>query len=174
MNKTTALQVHHDFEYISLKSTKLTKPTFHCTTTTWNFLMRHFMKNVKIRRRLSFLFLNLHERVQIDATKTRRSPPNLFLLVVNLADFFENQANEICSHLSDKASKGMFRVKPDELQNHSNEGKGKEEKKEWGERKEEKRKKAMFALLVFIMATLEIFGRKQTGVNVFKNSARNI
>ena len=98
-------------------------------------------------------------------------------MVVNLADFFENKANEICSHLSDKsdkASKGMFRVKPDELQNHSNEGKGKEEKKEWGERKEEKRKKAMFALLVFIMATLEIFGRKQTGVNVFKNSARNI
>ena len=71
---------------------------------------------------LSLPFLNLHERVQIDATKTRRSPPNLFLLVVNLADFFENQANEICSHLSDKASKGMFRVKPDELQNHSNEG----------------------------------------------------
>ena len=33
----------------------------------------------------------------------------------------------------------------------------------------------MVALLVFIMATLEIvFGRKQTGVNVFKNSARNI
>ena len=88
------------------------------------------MKDVKIRRRLSFPFLNLHERVQIDATKTRRSPPNLFLLVVNLADFFENQANEICSHLSDKASRGMFRVKPDELQNHSNEGKGKEEKKE--------------------------------------------
>ena len=91
------------------------------------------MNDVKIPRRLSFLFLNLHERVQTDATKTRRSPPNLFLLVVNLADFFENKANEICSHLSDKsdkASKGMFRVKPDELQNHSNEGKGKEEKKE--------------------------------------------
>ena len=69
----------------------------------------------------------------------------------------------------------MFRVKPDELQNHSNEGKGKEEKKEWGERKEEKRKKAMVTLSVFIMATLEIvFDRKQTGVNVFKNSARNI
>ena len=80
------------------------------------------MKDVKIRRRLSFLFLNLHERVQIDATKTRRSPPNLFRLVVNLANFFENQANEICSHLSDKTSRGMFRVKPDELQNHSNEG----------------------------------------------------
>ena len=36
-------------------------------------------------------------------------------------------------------------------------------------------KKAMAALLVFIMATLEIvFGRKQTGVNFFKTSARNI
>ena len=79
--------------------------------------------------KFSFLFLNLHERVQIDAPKTRRSPTNLFLLLVNLADFFENQANEICSHLSDKASKGSF-LKPDELQNHSNEGKGKEEKKE--------------------------------------------
>ena len=33
----------------------------------------------------------------------------------------------------------------------------------------------MVALLVFIMATSEIvFGRKQTGVNFFKNSARNI
>ena len=50
----------------------------------------------------------------------------------------------------------------DQLQNHSNEGKGKEEKKERGGRKEEKRKKEMVALLVFIMATLEIvFGRKK-------------
>ena len=79
--------------------------------------------------KFSFLFLNLHERVQIEATKTRRSPPNLFLLLVNRADFFENQANEICSHLIDKASNGSF-LKPDELQNHSYEGKGKEEKKE--------------------------------------------
>ena len=35
---------------------------------------------------------------------------------------FENQPNEICSHLSEKASKGMF-PKPEKLQNHSNEGK---------------------------------------------------
>ena len=41
------------------------------------------------------------------------------------------------------------------LQNHSNEGKGKEKKKERGERKEEMRKKAMVALLAFIIATLE-------------------
>ena len=49
--------------------------------------------------------------------------------------FFENQPNEICSHLREKASKGRF-LKPEELQNHSNEGKGKEKEKEkekeWG------------------------------------------
>ena len=52
---------------------------------------------------------------------------------------FENQPNKICSHLSEKASKGRF-LKPEKLQNHSNEGKGKEKKKERGEEKEEKRK----------------------------------
>ena len=39
-----------------------------------------------------------------------------------------------------KASKGRF-LGPDKLQNHTNEGKRKEKKKEAGERKEEKRKK---------------------------------
>ena len=48
------------------------------------------------------------------------------------------------SHFSEKASKGSF-LKPDNVQNHSNEGQGK--KKERGEDK-----KAMVALLVFIMA----------------------
>ena len=68
--------------------------------------------------------------------------------------FFENQPYAICSHFSEKASKGTF-LKPEKLQNHSNKGKEKEKKKEQGEGKEE-RKKAMVALLVFIMATLEI------------------
>ena len=55
--------------------------------------------------------------------------------------FFENQPNEICSHMLEKASKGRF-FGPDKIQNHSNEGKGKEKKKErGGRRKEEKRKK---------------------------------
>ena len=62
--------------------------------------------------------------------------------------FFENQPEEICSHLSEKASKGRF-LKPEKLQNHSNEGKGKEKKKERGEGNDEKRKKAMVAFLVF-------------------------
>ena len=71
--------------------------------------------------------------------------------------FFENQPNEICSHLSEKASKGRF-LKPEKLQNHSKEGKGKEKKKERGEgkkKKKKKKKKAMVSLLVYIIATLE-------------------
>ena len=51
--------------------------------------------------------------------------------------FFENQPNEICSHFSEKVSKGRF-LKPEKLQNHSNEGKGKEKRKERGEGTEEK------------------------------------
>ena len=54
--------------------------------------------------------------------------------------FFENQLNEICSHMLEKASKGRF-FRPDKLQNHSNEGKGEEKKKERRGRKEEKRQK---------------------------------
>ena len=88
--------------------------------------------------------------------------------------FFENQPNKICSPLSEKASKGRFR-EPEKLQNHINDGKGKEKKKERGEEK-----KAMFALLVFIIATLTIvFGRKKLldpngpfGGNLFKSPAR--
>ena len=52
----------------------------------------------------------------------------------------ENQPNKICGHFSEKASKVRF-LKPEKLQNHSNEGKGKGEKNERGEGKEEKKKK---------------------------------
>ena len=69
--------------------------------------------------------------------------------------FFDNQPNEICSHLREKVSKDRF-LKSEMLQNYRNEGKGKEKKKQRGEGKEEKRKKAMAALVVFIIATLEI------------------
>ena len=65
-------------------------------------------------------------------------------------------------------------LRPAELQNHINEGKEKEKKKERGEEK-----KAMGALLVFIMATLTIvFGRKKLldpngpfGGDLFKSPA---
>ena len=83
---------------------------------------------------------------------------NLLLKYIS-SQFFENQLNEICSHLSEKASKGTF-LKAEKLQNHSNEGKGKEKKKERGEGKEEKKKKSVVALLVFMMATLEILAEK--------------
>ena len=42
--------------------------------------------------------------------------------------------------MSENVLKGMF-LKPEKLQNHSNEGKGKEKKKERGEGKEQKKKK---------------------------------
>ena len=65
----------------------------------------------------------------------------LFALYPSISSqFLETQRNEICSHLSDKASKASF-LMLDKLPNHSNEGKGKEKKKEQGVGKEEKRKK---------------------------------
>ena len=65
-----------------------------------------------------------------------------------LSRFFENQPNEICSHLGEKASKDTF-LRLEKLQNHSNEGKGKEKKKERGEGKEEKKKSNGYTLSVY-------------------------
>ena len=53
--------------------------------------------------------------------------------------FFENQPNEICSHLSEKPSKGRF-FKPDELQYHTNEGKGRRKRKSEEEEKRRREK----------------------------------
>ena len=56
--------------------------------------------------------------------------------------------------MSENASKGRF-LKPDELQNDGNERKIKENLKERARRRKEgEEKKAMVALLVFIMATV--------------------
>ena len=55
--------------------------------------------------------------------------------------FFEKQPDEICSHLSEKGSNGRVFFVPEKLENHTNEGKGKEKTKKRGGRKEEKRKK---------------------------------
>ena len=57
------------------------------------------------------------------------------MYVCTCGRFFENQSNEICSHSIEKPSKGRF-FNPDKLENHTNEGKGKEKKKEPGGRKE--------------------------------------
>ena len=65
---------------------------------------------------------------------------SLILPFPYLADFLKTNPNEMCSHLSEKASKSRF-LKPENLQNHSNQGKGKEKKKEQEEGKEEKEKK---------------------------------
>lgn len=54
--------------------------------------------------------------------------------------FFENEPKGICLHLSEKTTKGRF-LGPDKFQNHSNEEKETEKKKERGEGKEEKREK---------------------------------
>ena len=76
-------------------------------------------------------------------------------IYIYIADFLKNHPNGICRHLSEKASEGKF-FGPDKLQNHTNDGKGKQKKKERGGRKEKRRKKAIIALLVIIMAILEI------------------
>ena len=84
--------------------------------------------------------------------------------------FFENQPNDICIHLSEKASKGRF-LEPEKLENHSNEGKGKEKKKERGEEKEEKRKKQWLYTLSFYKKLLDAKGLFSN--NVIKNPSRN-
>ena len=82
--------------------------------------------------------------------------------------------------MSEKAQKGRF-LGPNKLQNHTNKERGKAKKKERGGRKEEiEEKKAIVALLAFIIATLEIVvGRKKLfdtkglfAGTVFKNLAR--
>ena len=65
---------------------------------------------------------------------------SLILPFPYLADFLKTNPNEMYGHWSEKASKGRF-LKPENLQNHSNEVKGKEKKKEEEEGKEEKKKK---------------------------------
>ena len=85
-----------------------------------------------------------------------------------LVDFFEdepnlvsrgryprgwNEPNESCRHLSEKGSKCRFFV-PDRVENRSNEGKAKENKKERGARKKGEDKKEMVAPLIFTLEPL--------------------
>ena len=86
--------------------------------------------------------------------------------------FLENQPNEICSHLTEKASKGRF-LKPE---NGSKITVTKEKERR-------RRKKAMVALLIFIMSYFgySFWPKKTVGRekgpfddNVFKKPARYI
>ena len=69
-------------------------------------------------------------------------------LQIYLADFLITNLTKFACHLSEKASKGRF-LKHEKLQSHTNEGKGKEKKKERGEGKEEKKKKINGCTLSF-------------------------
>ena len=75
--------------------------------------------------------------------------------------FFENDPNEICSHLSEKGPKGRF-FAPDKLKSHTSKGKS-----EADERR--RRERAMEAFSVFILATLWLWFDRIG--NVFKNPA---
>ena len=75
--------------------------------------------------------------------------------------FFENEPNEICSHLSEKGPKGRF-FAPDKLKSHTSKGRNEEEERKG-------RDTAMEAVLVFILATLWLWFDRIG--NVFKNPA---
>ena len=68
---------------------------------------------------------------------------------------FENQPNEICSHLCEKASIGTC-LKTEKLQNHSKKEKERRKGKSEEKEKRRRRKKATVELLVFILPTLEM------------------
>ena len=77
------------------------------------------------------------------------------------SQFFENQPNEICSYLCEKVSKGKF-LKPEKLQYHSNEGKGKKKTKERREGKEEKKKRSGCSLTFYNSYFEDCFWPKKT------------
>ena len=64
-----------------------------------------------------------------------------------------NQPNEICSHLTEKASKGRF-LKPENGSKITvtKEKERRKRKSDGGDQERRRRKKAMVALLIFIMS----------------------
>ena len=93
---------------------------------------------------------------------------------LHLAHFLKKNLTKLAVIWEKKSQKADL-FAPQKLKNHTDEGKGKEKKNEWGGNE----KKATVALIVFMMATLEIvFGwkilfdrRGPFGSNVFKNPA---
>ena len=97
---------------------------------------------------------------------------------LHLAVFWKSQT-KICSHLREKASKGrFFGIGPDKLQNHTNEQKGKEKKKERGG--EEKKQRFTLSFYdgyfgdfgEFLAGKKLLDAKGPFGDNVFKNPAR--
>ena len=80
--------------------------------------------------------------------------------IYNSSQFFEKQPDEICSHLSEKGSKGRVFFRAREAQKSNQRRKREEEKEKARRKKGGKEKKAMVALLLFMMATLEILTEK--------------
>ena len=66
------------------------------------------------------------------------------------SQFYENEPQEICSHLSERGLKGIFL--PDNLEKHTTKEKGEVEARG---RRGGNEKTGMVALLAFILATLE-------------------
>ena len=69
------------------------------------------------------------------------------------SQFFENEPRKICSHLSERRSKGISFV-PDKLEKHTRKEKGKGEIERARGKRGGSEKKGMVALLAFILATL--------------------
>ena len=88
------------------------------------------------------------------------------------SQFFENQSNEICSHLSEKESKGTF-LKPENGSKITVTKEKERRKRKSEENKRRRTKKAMAALFVFIIATCfgngfwpeKTVGRKRSGIS---------
>ena len=107
---------------------------------------------MKLKLRVTDIKGTLHNKKKTFKSKSRRC--------------FENQPNEIWSHLSEKVSIGWC-FGADKLQNHTYEAKGKEKKKRARRKKGGEEEKAMVAPLVSFNAKGPFEGK------VFKNPARN-
>ena len=76
-------------------------------------------------------------------------------IIKYLANFLKTNPTKFAVICVKKASKGTF-LKPEKLQNQSNERKGKEKRKSEEKERRRRKKKAMVALLGFIRVTLEM------------------
>ena len=76
-------------------------------------------------------------------------------IIKYLANFLKTNPTKFAAICVKKVPKGTF-LKPEKLQNQSNERKGKEKRKSEEKERRRRKKKAMVALLGFIRVTLEM------------------